>query len=167
MTIEDGAALRAPLTADIRRLAAGDRVRLSGELLVVHPNALAQLCETVGRRESLPAPLDGAVLATLTPASATGDGAMRPTNDLAHVGGTAQLLAAGVRATIGVGPASLLLAYALRKYGGVHLVAPQPELFPASIRHVGSFGDGVLGVVTVDQLDLVVANDSRGGVWRG
>jgi len=166
--------LRTPLSGeDVRPLRAGDRVLLSGELFTARDAAHARLVDLIADGRPLPFRTEGSVIYYTGPAPTPPHrsmGSAGPTTSGRMDPYTPQLLAQGIRATVGKGTRSREVIAAMQKYGAVYLAAvggagaliarcvkeveviAYPELGPEAIRRL-----------VVEDFPAVVINDVRGG----
>ena len=114
----------------VRRLRAGARVLISGEVIGARDQAHVRMIEALEKGERLPFDPAGAVIYYVgptppggPPGAARAVGAAGPTTSSRMDSLTAPLLAAGVRATMGKGPRSREVVEAMHRHGAVYLAA--------------------------------------------
>ncbi|MBI4539218.1 MAG: Fe-S-containing hydro-lyase [Gemmatimonadetes bacterium] len=166
--------LRVPLREDdVRDLAAGDQVLLSGTVYGARDAAHKRLVEALGAGQALPIPLEGQVIYYVGPAPARpGEviGPAGPTTSSRMDPYTPPLLAHGLRATIGKGKRSWQVREAMVARGAVYLVAvggaavlAAERIRRAEIVAYPDLGAEAIRLLELDEFPLVVANDVHGG----
>jgi len=151
----------------------GDRVLLSGDILVFRDQVHLILCEMIGRGESLPFDLTGAVLYYCGPTPGRDGmpvGSAGPTTASRMDKFTEPLLERGLAATIGKGNRSPEVTALLEKYGAVYFAAVGgagaylgKKVKKAEIVAFSELGPEAARVFTVDDMPLIVGIDSMGG----
>ncbi len=166
--------IRTPLDDRLcRRLRAGDRVLLSGDVFTGRDVAHRRLYEAILRCEKLPVPLRGETLFYAAPTPAGPGriiGSIGPTTSSRMDPYTPKLLEAGLKGMIGKGKRSAEVIEAIRKYGAVYFgaIGGVAALMAQCVRRVSVAAYGELGPeavlrLTVEDLPLVVINDASGG----
>jgi len=159
-------------TGTIASLQAFDRVLLSGTVLVGRDQVHQRLSELLQNGEELPVPLQGETMYYMGP-SATPDsmviGSCGPTTSARMDRFVPALMEAGLIATIGKGPRSPQVTEAIRRHGGVYLIAfgGCGALYATKVvsQHVLAFGElGPEALVRLEIRDFpaIVGIDSRG-----
>lgn len=170
---DTGIALSTPLDRMmVRALRAGQRVMLSGDVLVFRDQVHRILAEMMARGEKLPFDLENAALYYCGPTPPRGDasvGSAGPTTSSRMDPFTGPLVERGLLMTIGKGNRSPAIAELLKRHGAVYMLATGgagallgrcvtasriiafPELGPEAAR-----------IFTVKDLPLIVGIDSRG-----
>ncbi|OQY07895.1 MAG: fumarate hydratase [Planctomycetales bacterium 4572_13] len=119
--------IKTPLDdAIVRQLRAGDEVLISGKVLTARDQAHKRLCERIARGEPLPVDLTGALIYFVGPTPATEGrviGAAGPTTASRMDAFTPELLAKGLKGTIGKGYRGQSVRDALVKNTAVHFAA--------------------------------------------
>jgi fumarate hydratase subunit beta len=119
--------IKPPLSDEhIRRLKAGDEVRISGIIYTARDMAHKRLCEAIDKGQALPFDLKGAIIYFVGPTPARPGrviGAAGPTTSSRMDAFSPKLLAGGLKAMIGKGYRSQDVRDALKKYTAVHLSA--------------------------------------------
>lgn len=156
----------------VLKLKVGDRVALSGSLLVARDAAHRRMVETLRAGGELPFRLAGETIYYMGPTPAPPGrviGAAGPTTSGRMDPFLEELLQAGLAATIGKGPRGAAARAAMVRYGAVYFVATggAGALLSRSIvaDRVLAYED--LGPEAVREMDVVdfpviVANDARG-----
>ncbi len=165
--------VHAPLSAEVARsLACGQRVCLSGTILIARDAAHRRMAEELSRGESLPFDPVGAVLfyggpAPTPPGHAIGP--IGPTTSARMDPYTPVLLRLGIRGMIGKGKRSPEVVAAMREAGAVYFGATggAAALLARSVKAVVTLAYEDLGTDAVCLLEvvdfpLVVAVDARG-----
>jgi len=156
----------------IRRLRVGERVLLSGEILVFRDQVHRILCEMIREGRELPFDLDNRVLYYCGPTPGRRGmpvGSAGPTTASRMDRYTVPILERGLAATIGKGDRSPAVAEAMREHGAVYLVAVggAGALFgkrvkTASVVAFPELGPEAARVFSVEDMPLVVGIDSTG-----
>jgi fumarate hydratase subunit beta len=166
--------LATPLDRDsVAALRAGDRVELSGEVLVFRDEVHRLLCERLARGEDLPFGLGNAAVYYCGPTPARGCrpvGSAGPTTSARMDRFTGPLLERGLAMTIGKGNRSPEVRDLLVKHRAVYLAATG-GVGALIARHItGSrviaypdLGPEAARIFTVRDLPLIVGLDSCGG----
>ena len=165
--------LRTPLGPEVERLRPGDRVLLSGQLWAARDVAHRLLAEALRRGEPLPVELRGGVIYYMGPSPAPPGrpiGAAGPTTSSRMDPYTPQLLALGLRATIGKGRRSPEVIRAMVEHRAVYLGAPGGcgallglRVRRAEVVAFEELGPEAIWRLEVEALPLIVINDVRGG----
>jgi fumarate hydratase subunit beta len=117
--------LQPPLQeAQVRRLKAGQQVSISGIVYTARDMAHKRLCEALERGETIPIPLQGAVIYFAGPTPARPGkviGAAGPTTSARMDPFSPTLIAHGLRAMIGKGYRGDEVRKAMQRHGAVHL----------------------------------------------
>ncbi len=162
-----------PLTDTIiRSLKAGDEVAITGTIYTARDMAHKRLCEALGTGQSLPFPIEGALIYYCGPTPAPPGkviGAAGPTTSSRMDPFTPTLLAAGLKATLGKGYRGQSVIDTLRKYCAVHLstIGGAGALLAKHITAAEIIAYEDLGTEAVRRLEVVdfpavVAYDSYG-----
>lgn len=118
-------ALRSPLQQpDVCRLRAGDEVAVNGVVYTARDMAHKRLCAALDRGEELPIELEGAIIYFVGPTPARPGaiiGAAGPTTSSRMDPFSPELIARGLRATMGKGYRNDKVRRALQRHGAVHL----------------------------------------------
>ncbi|MBT4484639.1 MAG: TRZ/ATZ family protein [Candidatus Latescibacteria bacterium] len=156
----------------IRDLKAGDRVELSGNILVFRDQVHRILCEMISEGRPLPFSLRDAVLYYCGPTPARHGmpvGSAGPTTASRMDMFTAPLLEQGLAATIGKGNRSPEVAGLLKKHCAVYMVAVggtgaflAKKVIDSKVLAFDEFGTEAARKFTVKDLPLVVGIDSEG-----
>ena len=165
--------LSPPLTAEhTQKLTAGDEVSISGTIYVARDAAHKRLCQLLGDGHPLPFDPTGQILYYMGPTPAKpGEaiGSAGPTTSGRVDPYTPQLLAAGIKATIGKGYRSQTVRDALVEHHAVYLAAigGAGALIGRSItsREVIAWpelGTEALQRLTVENFTCFVVNDTHG-----
>lgn len=171
--MQECARIRAPLSVEVARsLACGQRVCLSGTILVARDAAHRRLTEELSRGRSLPFDPEGAVLFYAGPAPTLPGhviGPIGPTTSSRMDPYTPMLLRLGIRGMIGKGKRSREVVAAMREAGAVYFGATggAAALLARSVKAVSTLAYGDLGpdaicLLEVEDMPLVVAIDSAG-----
>lgn len=164
----------APFTEEaVKDLKAGERVLLSGEILIARDAAHKRMSEAVQSGEGLPFDPKGAAIFYAGPApAAEGEiiGPIGPTTSGRMDPYTPLMLSLGVKAMIGKGKRSAEVHDAMKRYGAVYLGATggTSVLIAEKVKAVEGLAYEDLGPeavkkLTVEDLPLVVLADSDGG----
>ena len=117
--------LRTPLSkADVRKLAVGDEVLISGVVYGARDMAHKRLCQAIEAGEKLPFSLEGAIIYFVGPTPARPGrviGAAGPTTSSRMDAFSPKLIANGVKAMIGKGYRGENVREAIKKHCAVHL----------------------------------------------
>ncbi len=154
-------------------LRAGDRVELSGEVLVFRDEAHRILCERIARGDELPFPLENAALYYCGPTPARKGrpaGSAGPTTSARMDRFTGPLLERGLAVTIGKGGRSPEVRGLLVKHRAAYLVATggagaliARHITASRVIAFPELGPEAARIFTVHDLPLVVGLDSAGG----
>jgi fumarate hydratase subunit beta len=166
--------LHTPLgEADARGLRIGDRVLLSGVVYTARDAAHQRLAQAIASGQDLPFSLEGQVIYYVGPSPARPGaviGSAGPTTSTRMDAYTPQLLARGLRGTIGKGFRSQAVRVALAQYGAVYFVSVggAAALAADRIRAVEMVAFDDLGTeairrLVIDEFPVTVANDAHGG----
>ena len=173
MTDTNPTTLTTPIDRTVlTELAAGDRVLVSGDILVFRDQVHRELCGLIGRGEPLPVDLRDAVVYYCGPTpgrEGRAVGSAGPTTSARMDRYTPALLEAGVAVTIGKGDRSGEVAQAFARWGGVYLAATGGvgallggTVVDARIVAYPEFGPEALRVFRVRDFPAVVGIDTRG-----
>ncbi len=165
--------LTAPLRdEDLRKLRAGDVVRLSGTVYTARDAAHKRLCEQLDNNEEPPFPLQGAVIYYVGPSPAPEGrpiGSAGPTTSYRMDTYAPRLHALGVKASIGKGKRSQAVRDALREHTGVYFGATGGAgallsqcITGAEVIAYADLGPEAVRRLTVQDFPLLVVNDSHG-----
>jgi len=165
--------LTAPLRdEDLRKLRAGDVVRLSGTVYTARDAAHKRLCEQLDNNEEPPFPLQGAVIYYVGPSPAPEGrpiGSAGPTTSYRMDTYAPRLHALGVKASIGKGKRSQAVRDALREHTGVYFGATGGAgallsqcITAAEVIAYADLGPEAVRRLTVQDFPLLVVNDSHG-----
>jgi len=156
----------------IMELRAGDRVLLSGEILVFRDQVHRILCGMIREGRELPFDLEDGVLYYCGPTPGRRGmpvGSAGPTTASRMDRYTAPLLERGLAATIGKGDRSPSVAESLRKHGAVYMVAVGgagallgKRVKKSSVIAFPELGPEAARVFTVEDMPLIVGIDSTG-----
>ncbi len=166
--------LETPLNEALcERLAVGDRVLLSGVVYTARDAAHRRLCEAAERGESLPFPVQGAVIFYAGPAPARPGavtGSIGPTTSYRMDAFAPRLMDLGVKGMIGKGKRSAEVIAAMKRYKAVYFgaIGGVAALTARCIRESAvvayeDLGPEAIFRLVVFELPLVVINDTRGG----
>jgi len=166
--------LTTPLTDEaVAHLRAGDRVRLSGVIYTARDAAHRRMIECLQRAEPLPIPIDGQVIYYVGPSPTPPGrpiGSAGPTTSYRMDPFTPQLLALGLKATVGKGSRSSEVVKAMQQYRAVYLAAigGAAALIASSIRQCEivaypDLGPEAVRRLVVEDFTAIVANDIYGG----
>lgn len=165
--------LTQPLTKEMAaKLQAGDMVLLSGTIYAARDAAHKRLQSMIRNGEELPFDLDGAMIYYAGPTPARPGypiGSAGPTTSGRMDPYTPELLAKGVRATIGKGPRSREVMDAMAENTAVYLAAIGGAaalisqcIESAEVVAFEELGTEAIRALKVKELPLVVACDSHG-----
>ncbi|GFM36509.1 Fe-S-containing hydro-lyase [Desulfovibrio psychrotolerans] len=165
--------LTAPLRdEDLRKLRAGDVVRLSGTVYTARDAAHKRLCEQLDNNEEPPFPLQGAVIYYVGPSPAPEGrpiGSAGPTTSYRMDTYAPRLHALGVKASIGKGKRSQAVRNALQEHTGVYFGATGGAgallsqcITAAEVIAYADLGPEAVRRLTVQDFPLLVVNDSHG-----
>lgn len=119
--------LKSPVNPeDIKKLRAGDAVKISGVIYTGRDAAHKRLCELIARGEELPIDVKGEVIYYVGPTPAKPGraiGSAGPTSSYRMDAYSEPLLEKGLKIMIGKGPRSEELKNMLPKYGAVYMSA--------------------------------------------
>jgi len=171
--VREGIPLRLPLDPEtIHGLVVGDRVLLTGRLLVARDAAHRRMVEALRAGESLPFSLEGQVIYYMGPTPAPPGkpvGAAGPTTSGRMDPFLPELLGAGLVATIGKGPRSEAARTAMREHGAVYFVVTggagallAAHVTAARVIAYDDLGPEAVREIEVRDLPAIVANDTRG-----
>jgi len=156
----------------VRRLKVGQEVAISGTIYTARDMAHKRLCEALDRGESLPMPLEGAVIYFVGPTPAWPGaviGSAGPTTSARMDAFSPRLIAHGLRAMIGKGYRGEEVRRALQQYGAVHLatLGGAGALLSRHIRRAEVVAYEDLGTEAIRRLEVVdfpaiVAYDASG-----
>jgi len=166
--------LRAPLADnDVRRLKAGDEVVVRGVVYTARDMAHKRLCAAIDDGQELPIDLNGAILYFVGPTPARPGaviGAAGPTTSSRMDPFSPQLIAHGLRATMGKGYRSDDVRRAMKEYGAVHLATLggagallSKRIVSAEIVAYEDLGTEAIRRLEVFDFPAVVAYDATGG----
>jgi fumarate hydratase subunit beta len=154
-------------------LTAGDRVLISGDMLVFRDQVHRELCSLLERGEALPVDLRDAVVYYCGPTPGREGrpvGSAGPTTSARMDQYTPALLEAGLAVTIGKGDRSDAVVEAFARYGAVYLAATGGvgallglTVLSARVVAYPEFGPEALRVFRVRDFPAVVGIDSHGG----
>ena len=172
--MNDIVSIASPASRDlVRSLRAGDRVELTGEVLVFRDEVHRILCGLIERGEPLPFDLDGAAVYYCGPTPARGGrpvGSAGPTTSSRMDRFTGPLLARGLALTIGKGGRSNEVRELISRHGAAYLAATG-GVGALLARHVTAsrvlaypeLGPEAARMFTVTRMPLIVGCDSSGG----
>ena len=166
--------LRAPLADnDVRRLKAGDEVVVRGVVYTARDMAHKRLCAAIDSGQELPIDLKGAIVYFVGPTPARPGaviGAAGPTTSSRMDPFSPQLIAHGLRATMGKGYRSDDVRRAMKEYGAVHLATLggagallSKRIVSAEIVAYEDLGTEAIRRLEVFDFPAVVAYDATGG----
>ncbi|MCL2198848.1 MAG: Fe-S-containing hydro-lyase [Defluviitaleaceae bacterium] len=166
--------INTPFSEDIiRKLDAGDRVMLSGEIYTGRDAAHARMVELVCINEPLPFDVNGQVIYYTGPCPAPPGrviGSVGPTTSTRMDVYSPTLIKAGLRVMVGKGLRSPAVMDAIQKYNGVYLAAVggAGALLSLCVKKSELIAFEDLGTeaiyrLTVKDMPLVVACDCMGG----
>ena len=166
--------ITAPVDRDeVRSLRAGDRVALSGEVLVFRDEVHRILCDLIARGGPLPFSVECAALYYCGPTPARHGrpvGSAGPTTSSRMDRFTGPLLARGLAATIGKGNRSPEVRELLVHHCAVYLVAAggagallARHITAARVIAYPELGTEAARVFTVEEMPLIVGLDAHGG----
>jgi len=154
-------------------LTVGDRVCLSGRLLVARDAAHRRMVETLRGGGTLPFEITGQTIYYMGPTPPPPGralGAAGPTTSGRMDPYMADLLSAGLVATIGKGPRSPGVRQAMRERGAVYFVATggagallSRAIVAARVLAYDDLGPEAVREIEVVSFPVIVANDTRGG----
>ena len=158
---------------DIKKLRAGDTVRISGVLYTGRDAAHKRLCELLDKGEALPVDLRGSAIYYVGPAPAKPGraiGSAGPTSSYRMDPYTEQLLKEGLKVTIGKGPRGDEVRDMLVKYNGVYMsaIGGAAALISESVKKCEIVAYEDLGAEAIYRLEVedfyaVVTYDAHGG----
>ena len=165
--------IKTPLDdAMVRQLRVGDEVLISGKVLTARDQAHKRLCERIEQGEALPVALMGMLVYFVGPTPAAPGqviGAAGPTTSSRMDGFTPQLLAQGLRGTIGKGYRGQAVRDALKQYGGVHFAALggagallSKHIIKSEIVAYEDLGTEAIRLLEFQDFPVVVAYDCHG-----
>ncbi len=165
--------IHTPLTHEvIASLRAGDMVLLSGDLYTARDAAHRRMLDAVQKGLPLPVDLKTAAIFYAAPSPTPPGrviGSIGPTTSCRMDAFTPLLMEQGLRVMIGKGSRSREVAAAVKKYGGVYFgaIGGIAALTAKCVKKMElvayeDLGPEAIRILTVSDLPLVVANDSRG-----
>lgn len=156
----------------VKRLQAGDRVLISGEVYGARDQAHKRLCELLAAGKTLPFEIRGAVIYYVGPTPATDGrviGSAGPTTSMRMDAFTPMLMAKGLKGTIGKGYRGPEVQEAMVKYGAVHFAAMggfgallSKHITASEIIAYEDLGTEAIRKLTFEKFPAVVAYDSYG-----
>lgn len=156
----------------VGRLKAGDRVFISGDIYTARDTAHKRLVELLGRRESLPFPLQGQIIYYAGPAPAPPGkpvGSCGPTTSSRMDAYAPRLLQEGLKAMIGKGPRSPEVISAMKNHRAVYFAAIGGAgaliarcVKKAEIVAYEDLGTEAVRRLTVERMPVIVVNDLYG-----
>jgi fumarate hydratase subunit beta len=166
--------LRAPLAeAEVRQLKAGDEVVIDGVVYTARDMAHQRLCQALDQGQRLPIELEGAIIYFVGPTPARPGrviGAAGPTTSARMDPFSPELIAHGLRATIGKGYRSEEVRQALKQYGAVHLATLggagallSRHIVRAEVVAYEDLGTEAIRRLEVVDFPVIVAYDAAGG----
>jgi fumarate hydratase subunit beta len=166
--------LEAPLNEQqVRRLKAGDEVRIFGTVYTARDKAHQKLCELIAASKPLPINLEGAIIYFVGPTPARPGrviGSAGPTTSSRMDRFSPKLIAKGLRAMIGKGYRNGEVREAMKKYGAVHLATiggagALLSMFIVASKVVAYEELGAEAIYKLDVVDFpaMVAYDTYGG----
>lgn len=157
----------------LRGLRVGDRVYLSGRLLVARDAAHRRMVETLRGGGTLPFEITGQTIYYMGPTPPPPGralGAAGPTTSGRMDPYMADLLSAGLVATIGKGPRGREVRRAMLERGAVYFVATggagallSRAIVAARVLAYDDLGPEAVREIEVVAFPVIVANDTRGG----
>ena len=171
-------ALSTPLTEEvIRKLKAGDTVRLTGVVYTARDAAHKRLVELVESGKKLPMPLEGQVIYYVGPAPTPPGkaiGSAGPTTSYRMDPYSPALIEQGLRGMIGKGERSEPVVDAMAEHGAVYFAATggaaaliSKSITSAEVIAYEDLGAEAIRKLEVKDFPLIVAQDSSGGnVYR-
>jgi fumarate hydratase subunit beta len=165
--------LATPLTTEqLKRLRAGDRVKISGTLYTARDTSHKRLIVALAKGKELPIPIKNQIIYYNGPSPSRPGrviGSAGPTTSLRMDPYTVSLLKRGLKGMIGKGVRSPAIVGALKKYKAVYFVAPGGcgALLAQYIRKAKVVAYPDLGPEAIYQLEIkdfpvIVANDISG-----
>lgn len=165
--------LTAPLCdEDVKKLKAGDVVKLTGIIYTARDAAHKRLCDMLDKGEELPFDLKGAVIYYVGPSPAPEGrpiGSAGPTTSYRMDSYAPRLHSLGVKATIGKGKRSAEVRKALKDHTGVYFGATGGAgallsqcIDKAEVIAFDKLGPEAIRKLTVTNFPLLVVNDSHG-----
>ncbi|MGB9741854.1 MAG: Fe-S-containing hydro-lyase [candidate division WOR-3 bacterium] len=162
-----------PLTDEVvRNLHAGDAVTITGTIYTARDLAHQRLVEALRRGEPLPFPIAGAIIYYVGPSPAKPGrpiGSCGPTTSYRMDAYTPELLAAGLKGTIGKGNRGPAVIAALKQFGGVYFAAVggaaallAQRVRSAKVIAYDELGPEALQELQVEELPVIVVNDCYG-----
>lgn len=158
---------------EIRRLRSGDRVLISGTVYTARDAAHKRLVEALERGESLPVDLRGQFIYYVGPSpTRPGEviGSAGPTTAGRMDAYTPQLLALGLKGTIGKGARSPEVVEAIKRHGAVYLAATggagvllAQRIKEARVVAYEDLGAEAIRLLVVEDFPAIVVNDCLGG----
>jgi len=166
--------LTAPLTdEDVMRLRAGQQVLISGIVYTARDAAHKRMSDALGNGEDLPFDVRGQVIYYVGPSPAPPGrviGAAGPTTAGRMDRYTPELLARGLKGTIGKGPRSAEVREALKRHRAVYFggIGGAGALLSQCIKSAELIAYGDLGTEAIRRLEVedfpaIVVNDCHGG----
>ncbi len=157
----------------ILSLRAGDRVELTGEVLVFRDEVHRILCGLIERGETLPFDLDGAAVYYCGPTPARGGrpvGSAGPTTSSRMDRFTGPLLSRGLALTIGKGGRSEEVRGLLVEHGAAYLVATggagallARHVTASKVLAYPELGPEAARMFIINHMPLIVGYDASGG----
>lgn len=157
----------------ILSLRAGDRVELTGEVLVFRDEVHRILCGLIERGETLPFDLDGAAVYYCGPTPARGGrpvGSAGPTTSSRMDRFTGPLLSRGLALTIGKGGRSEEVRGLLAEHGAAYLVATggagallARHVTESKVLAYPELGPEAARMFIINHMPLIVGYDASGG----
>ena len=166
--------LSTPLSSeDTEKLAAGDKIWLSGIIYTARDAAHKRLVEALKRGEELPFPPEGQVIYYVGPSPARPGkviGSASPTTSYRMDPYAIYLMEAGIRGMIGKGLRGQKVKEAMKKYKAVYLAATggaaallSQHIKKAEVVAYSDLGTEAIRKLEVEDFPLLVVNDIRGG----
>lgn len=163
-----------PITdSDIDNLTAGDKVFLTGEMIVARDAAHKRLYEAIGRGEELPVDVRNAAVYYMGPSPAREGrviGSAGPTTSTRMDKYTPALLALGMKAMIGKGRRSEEVIAAMKEHHAVYFAAVggcgallSKSITASEVVCYDDLGTEAIRRITVCDFPCIVAIDCRGG----
>jgi fumarate hydratase subunit beta len=157
----------------IQKLAAGDRVYLSGTVYTARDAAHKKILEQINGNEATPFAIDGAVVYYAGPTPTTEKlaiGSCGPTTSSRMDKYAPKLLDMGLLAMIGKGPRSLEVCDAIKRNSAIYFCAvggagalASKSIVEARVIAFDELGCESVKKLTLKDFPLIVAIDSKGG----